>query len=196
MSYENVARGRRAWQSSVSPWSKQPTIEDDAMGATSGDPTKDYGFHTNFEANPWWMVDLEECYIINEIRVYNRTGMPALQARASPILIETSVDNEAWSEFFRSEPGFTFGGDERQNKPLVRSAPIVTRGRFVRITVPGDNTCLHLAEVEVYGDPCAPHASEAGASSEDGTTKPEPSAKAPSSTKQPKRSGWLSFLGF
>ena len=208
MSYQNIARGRRAWQSSISQWSKGSTIEEDAMGATNGDPTKDYGFHTDFETNPWWMVDLGGKYDIREIRIYNRNykGNPIVQSRASPILIETSLDNDVWVQFFSTEPGFVFGREDQQYEPLVCLAKEETHGSYVRITVLRQHTCFHLAEVEVYGIPAVTDAAAAVVSTSRGTIDSEPSRSLTSplgdsvtrTASKPKttRSGWLSFLGW
>lgn len=198
MAYPNVALGRRAWQSSVSPWSKGSTIEDDASGATNGDPTVDYAFCTRFEKNPWWIVDLEGVYEIKEIHVYNRRGGHDSQIRASPILIETSLDNEVWSDFFRADPGFIFGGDE-PNPPLACLAPTETHARYVRISVLAE-TWLHLAEVEVYGEPTESPAGEEPsgepASESDDADQPSPPAEKKPSSPPKSSGGWLSFLGW
>jgi hypothetical protein len=205
MSYPNIARGRRAWQSSIGPWSKG-TIEEDASGAVNGDPTKSWGFHTNGEANPWWAVDLAEVSDIREIHIYNRKSSDrSIQLRASPIVVETSIDGETWVAFHRTEPGFVFGDGDGQNIPLVCTVDQPRRGRYVRITVPSQFTWLHLAEVEVYGaSALAPSAStpdspavslespEVAAFSSTGS-KPKPFAAA---QKSPQKRGWLSFLGW
>lgn len=149
----NLALGRRAWQSSLSPWSKGRSLEEDAMGAVDGNRHKDYAFHTNAEDNPWWVVDLGEPASIHEVHVYNRRGVDVLLWRASPLLIETSQDGRAWTPFFRLGAGQRFGSESGEPVPLIARADRPARARYVRITAASPQTCLHLAAVEVYGQP-------------------------------------------
>lgn len=226
MAYRNVALGCRASQSSRSVWSKGSTVEDDAAGATSGDRTKEFGFHTDSEKNPWWMVDLGAPHDIKEIRVYNRP-QAVLLLRASPILIETSLDCESWSEFFRAEPRFVFGGDAGDNLPLIRAPQTETHAQYVRISVLSE-TYLHLAEVEVYGAPveALPEPAVASAAGDtvadespaedetpaqpgdepptevaadpanSGPAEAPPPPAAKKPAEPPRSGGWLSFLGW
>ena len=53
----NIALNKKATQSSVSKWSRGITPEEDARRGVDGNPAKDYGFHTDDDENPWWMVD-------------------------------------------------------------------------------------------------------------------------------------------
>ena len=205
---QNVARGRRAWQSSRSVWSKGTTVEDDATGATNGDSAKEYGFITDYQANPWWAVDLGRVHDIRKVHVYNRKGPFVHQERASPILIQTSIDGETWTDFFKTEPGFVFGVGDQQHLPLVCVPDVAALGQYVRITIPDRCTNLHLAEVEVYAI-LKPELAELPSSSEamsEGTPSPESAiaqssngplpnqarAKVPAS----KSRGFLSFLGW
>lgn len=193
MSYQNVARGCHAWQSSTSQWSKGSTVQEDAEGATSGDPTKDYGFHTNYEPYPWWTVDLGKVYEIHEIHIYNRRGVREIQARASPLLVELSADGQSWFEFYKTDPNLVFGTGNDGGSPLVCVAEKTQRAQYVKITVLKDGAILHLAEVEVYAEATKAETVEPAISTI-ASADPEirPSAPKPDT----KHSGWLSFLGW
>ena len=58
--------------------------------------TEKYGFHTEVETNPWVIVDLGQAEQISQIRLFNRTDEFAF--RAWGIVLETSIDNETWTE--------------------------------------------------------------------------------------------------
>jgi len=151
--YPNLALHRQAWQSSISPWSKGMSSQQDAMLAVNGDRGKADGFHTDFELTPWWIVDCGEHFLLKEMHIYNRKGARALQERASPLLIETSLDKETWATFAQTFEGELFGVEPDEMVPLTLKATTKTVARFVRISISGKISCLHLAEVEVYGIP-------------------------------------------
>ena len=146
----NIALNKRATQSSVSQWSRGSTPEEDARHAVNGNPEKDYGFHTDFEPYPWWMVDLGNTAQMHFIRIYNRDFVSdSVQLRASPLLVEVSNEGKQWKPLFHTPPGHLFGG-YRGGSPLLWSAKEPVEARFVRISIPR-REALHLAEVEIYG---------------------------------------------
>jgi hypothetical protein len=65
----NLALNKSATQSSVSAWSHGRTCEEDARGGNNGTISGSYGFHTEKEREPWWQVDLEDVFEIQEIRI-------------------------------------------------------------------------------------------------------------------------------
>ena len=118
-------------------------------GGNDGVRTGTYGFHTQFQEHPWWVVDLLEPYSIAEIHIYNRTGPAAIAARASALDVLLSIDGDTWSvPLSRTDPE-PFGLD---GSPLVILGSPDTRARFVLLRLRGSNF-LHLLEVEVYGRP-------------------------------------------
>ncbi len=149
----NVALGRTARQSSLSFWSKGRTINEDAMMAVNGDSNKDYGFHTNREQFPWWMVDLEFTATIREVRVYNRKGPPELQKRAAPLLIDISLDGVKWHTIKKTRKDEYFGENDGGATPLIVLLEKDVNARYLKITIDRDDAILHLAEIEVYGYP-------------------------------------------
>jgi Glycosyl transferase family 2/F5/8 type C domain len=144
---ENVALHKPSSQSSVyQPAGAEPLGSSVSGAGNNGRRTGRYGFHTNHEAKPWWMVDLLASYDISEIHIYNRMDSAGLSARARALDVLCSLDGETWETIFEN-PDDVFGLDGR---PLALS--LLTGGpyRFVmlRLRTAG---ILHLDEVEVYG---------------------------------------------
>lgn len=152
LTLSNLAINKRATQSSLSQWSKGSSVEEDAGNAVNGKPWEDYGFHTDEEDNPWWMVDLGRPSQLQFMRIFNRDPVPEwIQRRASPLVVEVSNDRDQWRILFSTEPGQIFGG-YWGGRPLLWGAQQPIEARFVRITISSRGT-LHLAEVEIYGTP-------------------------------------------
>jgi hypothetical protein len=146
----NLALNHRATQSSRSRWSKGSTLEDDAGNAVNGKPWEEYGFHTEDEHNPWWLVDLGAAAHVHFIRIFNRDRVPEhIHRRASPLVVEFSDDADRWHLMFQTDPGQIFGGYSG-GRPLLWGARPPVVARFVRISIPR-REILHLAEVEIYG---------------------------------------------
>lgn len=143
----NIALGCRATQSSVSRWSRGLTPELDAAGAVNGDATEDYAFHTDYEAHPWWRVDLGRPVEVRELRVFNRAGDATQRARAFPLVVSVSLDGETWQAIGRIEddPGSS-------SAPLICALAAPVLARHVRLQADRRMTALHLAEVEVHVD--------------------------------------------
>ena len=76
----NLAYGKQTWQSSTY-WEHHG----DASRAVDGNLAPDYWRHlsctqTKHEVDPWWIVDLEQVYVIARVAVSNRGdryGMPS-----------------------------------------------------------------------------------------------------------------------
>jgi hypothetical protein len=94
-------------------------------------------FHTTFEQNPWWEVDLGPAVQFSKVVVNNRSD--AVQDRAVPLVIEVGDDQKTWREVARRDEDFS-----------VWTAKFpATTARFVRLRVPRQST-LHLEAVKVY----------------------------------------------
>ena len=145
---ENVALHKPSWQSSVYPVDDTaPARSRTAGGGNNGVRTGTYGFHTNHEMRPWWIVDLLKPHRIAAIHIYNRRGDSAVSARANELDVLASTDGVNWNTLW-SNPGQTpFGLD---GSPLVVAAPAYLACRFVLLRLRGAGF-LHLDEVEVYG---------------------------------------------
>jgi len=136
-----------ATQSSISQYSVGTTVEEDASRAVSGVAQTPYAFHTNYEANPWWSVDLEDECSVQQVVVVNRAETDYLAERLTPLLAYTSLDGREWSPLFAAPEGLIPG---RDGKPLVWTTTEPVKARFVRLSV-GRTTWLHLRQVRVLG---------------------------------------------
>jgi hypothetical protein len=145
---KNLALHRPALQSSTSEWSWHDDPATDAAGGNNGQITGFYGFHTEQETRPWWMVDLGSQLRISEVVVYNRMDAPgSMDQRAARLCILLSDDGERWHSVYSRTEREPFGGAD--GTPL-RIALGDEAARYVRLTLPGEGV-LHLDEVEVYG---------------------------------------------
>ena len=140
----NVARGKPATQSSTCLWSRLTKVGEDAAGAVNGNRTGGFGFHTDDEIEPWWLLDLEAVCPVREIRVFNRMQQVG---RARQIVVQYSIDLLHWTLLFHHGAGHDFGGIDGTPLTIILAAPIELR--FIRIHLEG-RQILHLDEVEVY----------------------------------------------
>jgi len=146
----NLALGKRATQSSISPWSLEADRESDASRVVSGRFTGSYNCHTGLDSPPWWRVDLDQIQQISEIRIYNRVSLfVSILARASRLEIQVSNDDQTWTTVFRKETQTLLRGPTRSS-PFIWMPEEQVSGRYVRIQLL-DMQYLHLEQVEVYG---------------------------------------------
>jgi hypothetical protein len=138
---------KRATQSSLSEYSLGATVEEDASRAVSGEAPSPYAFHTSYQANPWWSVDLEDMCLVQQIVVFNRSETDYLAERAIPLLASASLDGREWSPVFKTPDGLIPG---RDGKPLIWTAAEPVNARFVRLSVE-KSSWLHLRQVRVLG---------------------------------------------
>jgi glycosyl transferase family 2/F5/8 type C domain-containing protein len=145
---ENVGLNKPSWQSSVYlPDGDEPIASRSAGGGNDGVRTGGYGFHTNYEMRPWWIVDLLGWYRITVIHIYNRRDNPAVSIRANALDVLASADGASWDMLW-SNPGHSvFGLD---GSPLVVEAPPDRDCRFVLLRLRGADY-LHLDDVGIYG---------------------------------------------
>ncbi len=144
----NLARGKPATQSSVSQWSHEDTPARDAARLVSGEFSGTYNNHTDFDAQPWWQVDLERRETLREIRIYNRLDSdPGIMARTSALAIAVSDDAQAWRLVYVRRSETPFGGID--GTPLIWTPNLPPAARYVRIIGlrPG---YLHFDQVEIY----------------------------------------------
>jgi hypothetical protein len=147
---DNVALNKPSWQSSVYRTdSREPPGSQFSGGGNNGVRTGTYGFHTLYETQPWWIVDLLAPHVIGEIRVYNRCDHPLLAGRANALDILASRDGNAWITLFSYRRPEPFGLD---GKPLIVTVTDKTPYRLVKLQLRNDDH-LHLGEVEIYGHP-------------------------------------------
>jgi hypothetical protein len=106
-----------------------------------------YAFHTAYEDNPWWSVDLEDVCVVKQLIVINRDATDELAERALPLHASISLDGREWSSLFWTPDGLEAG---KGGLPLVWTAAEPVKTRFVRLTV-GKASWLHLRQVRVLG---------------------------------------------
>ena len=133
----NVALNKRTWQSS---WMGGRPAEPPRGEAVAGVVTGRASFHTDVDARPWWIVDLEHSVAIDEIRVFNRMDV---RERADGLTVHISDDLRNWVEVGRHS-GPSFGGAD--GKPLV--VKVDASAQFVRVELPRKEY-LHLDQVQV-----------------------------------------------
>lgn len=144
----NISYKKPARQSSLSPWSTGATVEEDAAGAVDGNKTGGAKFHTQYEYQPWWIVDLQDIHGISEIRIYNRCENAELAARCSDIQINIGLTEEDMICVFEKKDGQAFGGLIGQPLKIQPKLPYV--GRYVKIVLLGLGY-LHFDQVEIFG---------------------------------------------
>lgn len=141
---KNLALYKSAKQSTLSAHS---TYEG-ANGGCNGFISGRFGFHTNFELNPWWILDLGACIDLHFIVIYNR--MDAASERANKLRVFISSNGESWTLIYMNEGrGLVGGYDNDSYNPLLISLPHRINAQFIKIDLP-DEQVLHLDEVEVY----------------------------------------------
>jgi hypothetical protein len=148
--YPNIALGKPATQSSISPWSKGKTPEEDAAGVVSGAFSGAANCHTDEEDGPWWQVDLLDTHAIRQIQIFNRVDTELFRRRAGMFALETSLDGANWTILHQTETPLSFGGTDGQ--PLIWSSQTAQAARFVRFRLL-TRTLLHIEAVEIYEQP-------------------------------------------
>jgi hypothetical protein len=140
---KNVALGRKAVQSSYAAHTdpRKPA----GAGATSGVKTGGFGFHTEDEFAPWWMLDLGDVHEIGTILVFNRQDVRAERARTLCVSLAWNAAGP-WVEVHRSTEVF---GGVLTGDPLAIALEPRIAARFVRLNLTEKNM-LHLDEVEIY----------------------------------------------
>ena len=123
----------------------------DAAGAVDGVKDGKYAFHTGYEANPWWQVDLGKEVKLDRIVVYNRLDYAPGLHNADNILILLSSDGQNWRQCYDNK-GIHFGGISGAKPLEVRFEEQQPVARYVRLQIPSSQPIFfHLDEVEIYG---------------------------------------------
>ncbi|BDU58227.1 hypothetical protein LMORI2_12090 [Limnohabitans sp. MORI2] len=141
---ENLALNAHASQSSLSPHS----TADGAGGGCNGNITGGFGFHTDKQFNPWWMLDFEKIINVSLVVIYNR--MDAASERANSLRLFVSDDGEKWFQIYNNKgKGLVGGLFNNSHNPLVIPFPSGFSLRFIKIDLPGEQI-LHLDEIQVF----------------------------------------------
>ena len=134
---DNVARGKSTLQSSTG-WGGS------SSRAVDGNVSGYYGYnsvtHTNLQSNPWWRVNLQAVYKIDSISIYNRQDS-CCSNRLSNFKVDVLFGKSVvWSYTHSGMPGYRTDID----------IPGTVNGDSVKISLPGSNKYLSLAEVQVW----------------------------------------------
>jgi len=137
----NVAFRKPTVQSSTNPGGAV------SSGAVDGNTSGNYGdgsvTHTQQESNPFWEVDLQDMFVIDNIKVYNRID-DCCRGRLSGFTVTVWNENyEAWT--------FQHSGGIPDDITSIDVPDIV--GDKVEVMLPGTERVLSLAEVQVFGRP-------------------------------------------
>ncbi|MDD2861192.1 MAG: discoidin domain-containing protein [Acidiphilium sp.] len=143
----NLARGRPADQSSVSPHSRFPETHRDASGGNDGNIGGGYGFWTGEQTDPYWQVDFENICRIERVTIHNFLGA---RDQCTNLAILISSDQTNWSLAATKLDNAPFGGAD--GTPYHFDFPTPPRARYCRIQLVGHGA-LHLDEIEVFGLP-------------------------------------------
>jgi FkbM family methyltransferase len=136
----NLARGRPALQSSISPWSSEPSRRGDAAVAVSGDLTSPRFFHTAEEFFPWWQVDLRGECVIHRVEIENRPYFPE---RLQRFTLLGSLDGQSWR---------TLQAVRTAAAPRYIVAFETPRlARFLRVRLDGHGV-LHFRQFQAFGE--------------------------------------------
>lgn len=132
----NIALNSSVTFSSVSKWSHY----DDKREILTAEHDREFSFHTDFERNPYVLLDLNNIYIIHSICIYNRKNF---QNRANKLKVEISFDN---NEFETIHSGFVYFSDK-----IEFNLNNLKKCRYVKISLE-DTGALHLRKIEVFID--------------------------------------------
>jgi len=139
-----ISRGKPTSQSSTSHGGESSRAVDGYIDRNYGDKSVT---HTKMEADPWWLVDLEQSYSITSMCIHNReesyhAGLSdriagariAFLAEDGTLISEMDLEYETYST-----PWMCFG---------VPGGIVASK---VKVWIPGQGKILSLAEVEIRG---------------------------------------------
>lgn len=99
--------------------------------------------HTQLEQSPWWQVDLGSLYRLDLIKVWNRTDWEPDALSDFTVSVLDDTGGVVWDTFFAGAAGTTEDFD-------LTGLSVI--GQIINVQLSGAQT-LHLAEVQVFGDP-------------------------------------------
>ncbi|WP_104719227.1 discoidin domain-containing protein [Helicobacter pullorum] len=132
-----LAKGKKAFQSSISKWSK---FDDPQRPIDDSLNIDDYAFHTGKEKDPWWMVDLEDEYRIECIKIKNRKNC---QEILKPIKIFYSLDKIEWC--YIDQNLYEWHNLDEVLIPLNS----FIKARYIKVVLEGIGY-LHFKKIEIF----------------------------------------------
>lgn len=104
-------------------------------------------FHTGFEKNPWWSLELKQRAHIKQIIIFNRYDIEEYARRLNKFSILKSDDGISWEAFYEKTNTNYIGGEF--GEPLQIETDIIAR--YIKIVLNG-TSFLHLSKINIYGD--------------------------------------------
>ncbi|XP_061495357.1 uncharacterized protein LOC133390557 isoform X2 [Rhineura floridana] len=138
----NVALTREALQSST--YNLLGVASNAIDGSTSGEFAGGSCTHTDFESNPWWIVDLEAEYQVFRVSISNREDCCEYRLNGAEIRIGNSTERGGTTNP-RCATIMALGSGETHSFYCEDS-----KGRYVTVTLPRAEY-LTLCEVQVFG---------------------------------------------
>lgn len=134
----NVALNKPTKQSSTYRNSYHPISARVVDGNTNGHFWRRSVSHTNYDSNPWWSVDLQGVFTINEIIVYNRQDCCWGRLQGFKVYVYNN-GLQTWS------------GEQTGTIGYITKFPLPDSivGEKVKIVIEGRSEYLQLAEVQV-----------------------------------------------
>jgi hypothetical protein len=142
---DDLAYCKPALSSSTSDWSRSYDPRTDAAGANGAHFHDDCGFHTSMELNPWWLVDLLDPFVIDEVVILNRDHC---NERFRQFAIQSSLDSNLWLTRHVKLDYAEVSATRDHPHRVPFADPFVAR--YVRISLLGTGI-LHLRRVQVFG---------------------------------------------
>ncbi|WP_246061472.1 VWD domain-containing protein [Lapillicoccus jejuensis] len=145
----DLAMNKTATQSSTG-WGGDPSRAVD--GNTSGNFNDNSVTHTQYQANPWWQVDLGSSQSLSDIRVWNRTDCCSTRTTDYWVFVSNTPFDTSLSPAQQARvPGVWSSHQTGQMiSPTDVTLPGSTQGRYVLVQLNGSDY-LHIAEVEAFG---------------------------------------------
>ena len=102
--------------------------------------------HTNWQADPWWRVDLLDPVQVVYLFIVNRWDCCSDRLHNFEIRIGNSLGNNGNSN---PQCGGLHSLNNVQSKVIPCASPLI--GRYINIIIPGPRKLLTLCEVQVHG---------------------------------------------
>lgn len=148
--YTKISKFNHVTQSSVCESSHGLNVDDDAKNALSQAEYHDYAFHTNFEKNPWWIVQFEEEINLRALAIYNRCDDLHCSYRIFPLSVEISTDGDNFIEIAKIQ-------ENSENVSILRTSGLffidfkeAHKAKFLRLIIYKQHEALHLRKIDIY----------------------------------------------
>ncbi len=142
----NIAIGKPSSQSSTCYNAPASRAND---GNTNGNFNSGSVSHTCYNKNPYWELNLQSVYNIDEIKIWNRTDAASYRLKNYYVFVSNVPFTSADPLVLKNDPNNWYSYQTvTAGSPTV--IPVGRTGRYVCVMVYGYNY-LHIAEVQVIG---------------------------------------------